>query len=302
MIAVVVTYHPNEDVVDNVAAMVRECGAAIVVDNGSAPAVVERLRKIAGVEVIALPKNRGIAHALNTGIARAETRDVAAVVTFDQDSCPEPAYGEAMRRAAEKWPDAAVIGSHIVETALRQDYCWLRPSPRWPGLFQRVPMAEGGLRPVTMVITSGAFTRLSCWRKLGGFDEDLFIDFVDTDFCLRVRAAGGQVAVSGEAKLHHHLGQRERRSLAGVVMHPTHHNAVRHYFVARNRVRMLARHGWRTAHWLGFELVFTGVWIVRTLAFETNRSQKLLGMLLGTWDGVLGRKGACPPGRLKPLT
>jgi len=39
---------------------------------------------------------------------------------------------------------------------------------------------------VTMLVTSGSMIELATWQALGGFDEGLFIDYIDTDYCLRV--------------------------------------------------------------------------------------------------------------------
>ncbi len=298
--AVVVLYRPDETLVENVAALVAQCAGVVLVDNGSDAALVERCRDQGDVTVLDMGGNVGVATALNRGMAWAAEQGAAWVVTMDQDSRPEPGMVAALRESADGAVGMALVAPRILESALGGDYRWLKPG--WGFRFRRMRCEGTDLSDVSMAITSGALTSVEAWRRLGGFDEALFVDFVDTDFCLRARRAGWRLRVCAAAKLRHHLGQRERRSLAGVVMHPTHHSAVRHYFVARNRVRMVARHGWRTAHWLSFEIVFTGVWIVRTLAFESDRARKLLGMLLGTWDGLRGRFGACPPRRLKALT
>jgi rhamnosyltransferase len=154
---------------------------------------------------------------------------------------------------------------------------------------------------VSMVITSGSLVNTVDFGSLGGFDEGFFIDYVDTDFCLRCRAAGWRIAVSADARLEHHLGRRETRELAGMVFHPTNHPPLRHYYIARNRVAMIRRHGWREIHWLSFEGAATGLWLFRVLAFERQKITKLRAMVLGTWDGLLGRFGECPPARRRSL-
>jgi rhamnosyltransferase len=300
--AVVVTYHPDESVADNLRAMVRECGRVLVVDNGSGADAGERIAAISGVTLLALKENTGVAAALNRGARWALDHGAKWMVTFDQDSRPQPGFTAALQATHERNLAAAVIGSCIKEAALGDDYRWLRPKRRWPGFFQRVGMSPGeDLADVTMVVTSGALTNLDCWSRVGGFDEKLFIDFVDTDYCLRCRAAGWRIAVSADARLEHHLGRRETRELAGMVFHPTNHPPLRHYYIARNRVAMIRRHGWREIHWLSFEGAATGLWLFRVLAFERQKITKLRAMVLGTWDGLLGRFGECPPARRRSL-
>jgi rhamnosyltransferase len=280
--------------------MVAECGRAIVVDNGSDVEACDRMRGIAGVEVVALGENQGIAVALNHGLARAAETGAAWVVTFDQDSRPAPGFVRALLATRASRPRAAVVGSYVQEAAVPQGPCWLRPHPRFPLFFQRTP-AGSDLDGITMVVTSGALTELATWRALGGFDEDLFIDYVDTDYCLRCRLAGRTIAVSVGAHLAHHLGRREARKWVGRTFYPTHHSPLRHYYVARNRVRMIRRHALREPHWFLFDCAAAALWLFRVLAFESAKAKKLRAMLLGTWDGLRGRFGPCPPARKQAL-
>src|SRR5687767_1872703 len=105
---VVVTYHPEPDALENVRMMVAECGRVIVVDNASTPATQARLAAVSGVELIALPENQGVATALNVGARRAMEHGFGWVVTFDQDSTPEPAMVAALCEARERNPKAAI--------------------------------------------------------------------------------------------------------------------------------------------------------------------------------------------------
>ncbi len=300
--AVVITFHPDELAMENLRALALEFGRVLVVDNGSAGNVCEKMAAFPGVTVLALGRNLGVAAALNRGFARAAELGAKWVVTFDQDSRPQPGFLEGLRSTASRWNDVWMVGPRIAEAALEGDFRWLRPHPRWPSRFQRVSCTGEDLPDVSMVVTSGALTSVEAWRQLGGFDERLFIDFVDTDFCLRVREAGRRVAVSAGASLEHHLGHRERRALLGMVFHPTHHSPLRHYYIARNRWPMLRRHARRESHWAFFETMVAGLWLFRVLAFERQRLLKLQAMLLGTWDGLRGRSGPCPPEREKTLT
>lgn len=294
--AVVVTFHPGEDLEENLRAIIAECGRVIVVDNGSGPAACARIAAIGGAELMSLGANRGIAAALNAGIRRAVEQGCEWVVTFDQDSRPEPGFIAAMRATQAALPDAAVIGPNIEEIARGKYYRWLRRHPFLPGVFQRVACEGRDLADITIVITSGSFTSTAAWGKIGGFDEGLFIDLVDTDFCLRARAAGYSVAVSAAAHLKHNFGRREKRFLLGRAFHPTNHSPLRHYYMGRNRVPMLARH-WRELHWCIFELAVGVFWMFRALAFEEKKARKVKAMLLGTWDGLRGLRGECPPAR-----
>lgn len=299
--AVVVTFNPDDGVDENLRAMVRECGAVLIVDNGSGEETCRRMATVPGVTLLELRGNLGIAAALNRGIAWAAARNYAWVVTFDQDSQPHPGFGAALLTTRDRMAGVAMVGPYVEEEASSGKARWLRVHPRTKFLFQAVPCRNEDLSDVTVILTSGALTSVATWQMLGGFDEALFIDYVDTDFCLRVLTTGQRIGVSAGARLRHHLGKREKRVLAGRAFYPTHHSALRNYYIARNRWPMLRRHAWRHPHWLGFEILAATMWTFRVLVFEHQRPAKFKAMFWGTWDGLRGCGGPCPEHRLRAL-
>lgn len=299
---VVVTYHPDEAVLGNVRAMAAECGCVIVADNGSSLAAREALGPVPGVELMALGTNLGVAAALNKAAQRAMESGCRWIVAFDQDSKPQPGMVAALRATQARDPRAAVIVPRIIEEGGRgPNYRWVRKHPRLPCLFQRVECGEADLPAVTMAVTSGSLIELESWRQLGGFEESLFIDYVDIDYCLKAVRAGKTVAVSAGAKLDHRLGARQTGVLLGHEFRPTHHAAFRHYYIARNRIRMWRRHAFAVPHWALFDLCFAVYNAARVVAFEPEKWTKMKAMLLGTWDGLKGRTGPCPPQRWRAL-
>ncbi|MGI4978214.1 MAG: glycosyltransferase family 2 protein, partial [Janthinobacterium lividum] len=61
-------------------------------------------------------------------------------------------------------------------------------------------------------------TRRAAFESVGGFDETFAIGFNDTDFCLRLRAAGLRVLYDGHTMLYHH--ESATRSTTKQVFHP----------------------------------------------------------------------------------
>jgi GT2 family glycosyltransferase len=60
-----------------------------------------------------------------------------------------------------------------------------------------------------VVITSGNLLKVSAFERIGGFREDLFIDSVDFDFCLRLKKSGYRIMRCNQAILYHSLGERK---------------------------------------------------------------------------------------------
>jgi hypothetical protein len=58
---------------------------------------------------------------------------------------------------------------------------------------------------------SGAalLTPRAAFERVGGFDEGFFLFFEDIDYCLRVRAAGGEVWYDPTVTVLHHRGQSQ---------------------------------------------------------------------------------------------
>lgn len=299
---VVVTYHPDVGVRDRIQKMQAECGRIVVVDNGSGEETAKLFDNLPEVTLVRLPQNLGIATALNRGAAWALAQGKRWIVTFDQDSLPHPGMVRALMATAARFQKVGMVGPRIVDTVRgREPYRWICRSHQWPFCFRRVACAGEDLASVTTVITSGSLVSLDAWEKVGGFDGSLFIDYVDNDFCLRLIASGFRICVSQRAYLEHRLGARTRHVVVGHDFRPTHHSALRHYFIARNRITMWRRHAAAVPHWALFDFCFGIYNGFRVLVFEKDRWRKFKAMVLGTWDGLCGRKGPCPERRARVL-
>jgi rhamnosyltransferase len=293
---VVVTYNPDKDVVENLHALVRECGRVLVVDNGSNTDAQTAMAAVPGVTLLPQGRNLGLAAALNRGLDQAGELGFAWVVTFDQDSRPEPGFGQALWAMHLAHPDAAVVAPRIREIGGVDEnhYRWLRPR-HWRPFFALERCPVPGLSAVTIAVTSGSLTELAEWRRLGRFDAGFFIDYIDIDYCLRVVRAGRQVAVAHDAVLAHRLGARKKRVLFGRDFRPMHHAPFRHYYMARNRIIVWQRHALAVPHWAIFDFCFAVYNYTRVLLFEDQRWAKCKAIARGTWHGLLGKKGEMPP-------
>jgi len=56
------------------------------------------------------------------------------------------------------------------------------------------------------VITSGSFIPIDAFDEIGPMREELFIDFVDIEWCLRARKKCYQVVAINKVIINHHLG------------------------------------------------------------------------------------------------
>ena len=87
--AIVVTFHPDHDVLENLSKLHKQIPNVVVIDNGSSLEFVGHLRDISsrlGFHLVENKENVGIATALNIGVRYAQTIGVNWVFLFDQDS------------------------------------------------------------------------------------------------------------------------------------------------------------------------------------------------------------------------
>lgn len=278
-VAIVVPVHaPPPEVVTRIADLTRQ-GPVVVVDDGSPARSRALLAEIAaqpGVEVLAMGGNRGIAAALNRGLTAAFAAGASAVVTFDQDSTAEPDHLARLHRWLSATDRLGVVGPAMIEARHM-------PDPDAIG-----PHDAGEL------LQSGMLIPRSTWEEVGEFDEDLFIDFVDHDYCLRVRRAGLRVLVDPTLTMQHRLGDPDGRQLPPIAgRHPrsSHHGPDRRYYINRNLVHMVRRYRHDDPAWT--RAMVRGVVKADLLALlvDHRRAAKAKAIGQGLYDGWRGRVG-----------
>jgi len=300
--AVVVTHNPDRDLDQRLRATSEQVGHIIVVDNASdathASALPRIFEELANAELVSLDSNTGLAAAQNAGIMRAIGLGYPWTLLLDQDSIPGPDMIGKMAEVYEGQPVSqrvAIIAPNITDPETDAIARFLRP--RGGLLFQRPSCRGRQIDNVTIVIASGALVSNEIYRKLGPFREDYFIDYVDTEFCLRVVSNGYQIVVACKAVLSHKLGSPKLRRLGPFRLYPRFHSPARWYYIARNRVPTIARYGLRMPHWLFFELMASGYHFLRMLALEDRRFEKVGAYVAGTIDGIRGKMGPLPKQR-----
>jgi rhamnosyltransferase len=296
--AVIVTRNPDEKLSRLLEAIRSQVVATIIVDNGTrdhSNELHKHTNAQPNVTLIENHANLGVATSLNQGLDEAIKQGFVWMITFDQDSQPGSDFVEQLCSAIESYErqdHIAIIAPKIIDAHFRKEALFLRK--KFAFIYERIPCQGNRLNDVTYVITSGAMTNTRIAQKIGGFRDDFFIDYVDTEFCLRALHHGYRILVSCEAELRHHFGDRKSARWGPLQFFPSFHSPERWYTISRNRIPMLATYGLRFPHWLSYEIVATFYILGRMLLTESQRSAKLKALLKGTWDGLSGKMGAPP--------
>lgn len=289
--AILVTYHPDLAVLaQQLAALAPQVGHIVLVDNASPGAGVRDFcAGQAALDLIALPENRGLAAAMDIGIARARgLAGVSTVLLMDQDSVPAPGMvvelAAALTRlaATEK---VAAVGPRFRDAREPADAPFVRI--RFP--FNRKLRCAGGCTEIRcdFLISSGCLIPLAVLDAVGDMDAALFIDNVDLDWCFRATAAGYSLHGVCAARLQHHLGDARRRIPGlprGVVVHPPQ----RLYYMMRNRV-LLYRRAYTPARWIAQDMPRLIVKLLLFALLVPPRWRNLRCMVAGLKAGLMGR-------------
>lgn len=143
------------------------------------------------------------------------------------------------------------------------------------------------------LITSGNIISVANSIAIGGFDERLFIDEVDYDFCYRGVAKGLRLYVSSEGiYLLHSLGNMLDRKFLWRTVHCMNHNRIRKYYIARNRLFVMREH-YKVLGVIDFLRYIKGQLrlLFDVLFYEDDKLAKLRYIYYGVRDFFLGRYG-----------
>ncbi len=283
--AVFVTWNPEpERFAQAVRSLADQVDGVIVVDNGSQnldqlTAAVAHDERVA---VVALGENLGVAAALNVGMRRALVERPDWIMTMDQDTLVSAgAVAAILRDVADLEPRLA---QRCAIAALRPHP---QPSSIWLTRYAERLMTVRELdrfRECRGVITSGNLVRATAARDVA-FDESLFIDQVDFDFCASLRRRGHVVLQQLVCTTDHVLGQYYADT--GRI-HP-YENAQRFYYVVRNSTYLVLRRRLLVRYYFVQVLAIAG-------AFVSVNGARALGLgtavaLRGALDAVTGRMG-----------
>ena len=278
--AVIVSYNPPRKILENIGALRSQVKSIVVVDNGSSEknlALLREGRSEYDFELLENGRNLGIAAALNVGIREVKARGCFWVALFDQDSRVEPRFIDCMLGAFKSAPNPAQVAM----------LCPVYLDSR-TGIT--LPILRSNKGEILATMTSGSLIPMRVVDQVGAFIEALFIDYVDIEFCLRIRRAGYRIVQSPRAVLYHSQGCITQHRLFGRRFTSTNHSAVRRYYMTRNRLWVVG-HYLRDWSWSPKEVKSIILETVKIVLVEHDRLKKMKSIVYGVYDAVGGRLG-----------
>ena len=289
--AVVTSFNPSADIESHVGHLRNQVRHVLVVDDGSSPDATPVLSALeeTGITVVRQPQNSGIASALNEGVRQARMLwEPDWILTMDQDSTLGEDYVKrALRSMANATAGGLRVGLVSPESHNGKPVKVLSASEDILQAFD--PMQSGCLIPVSVL------------DEVGLFDESLFIDCVDTDFNLRIRAAGYTTPVGVGCDIGHSLGETRpmtimghRLRVGGQDLQVIHHSPVRVYYITRNIWVIASRHFSKNRLWMLRRLWMEVESNIVRLVFGPQRPKFMRAWAAGIRDAIAGRSGRIP--------
>ena len=282
--AVIVSYRPEPArFAELLRALAGQVDKIVVVDNAGgidAP----------GCIVLAQRENVGVAAAQNAGIRAALEAGASYVLLMDHDSVPAPGMVAKLREALDAelahGARAAAAGPVFVDESAGTESRFVRFGRLG---FRRERCAGDAQRiEADFLIASGTLIGAEAWRDVGPMDEALFIDHVDTDWCLRARAKGWRLYGVCAARMSHRLGERAVR-VAGSLPYYV-HGPLRQYYTFRNSA-LLYRRAYAPVRWIFGDALRLLKLLAACALFAPPRLASLGAALRGFADGWRGRAG-----------
>lgn len=277
VLAVVVLYHPPPTVIETIRSVGGITKNVLLIDNSEELlfdlATLKELASDFSFVLICHAENKGMAAALNRACNYALHHGFQWLLTMDQDSRFDAAAHELSAYALAAPPAVALV----------------TPYHDTPGATVRPPVHRA--ESVRHAMTSGNLLRLTAFQACGPFEEKLFIDSVDHEYCLRLRRRGFQIIRLNGVRLSHPQGDITYTRFLFFKWKTTNHSPVRRYYMARNRWFVMTRYLWFDPKFFRRELSQYVRDYFRVCLLEEQKCKKITAMLKGTWHFVRGRYG-----------
>ncbi len=289
IIAIIITYNPNDNVFNLINILKAQNVIPIIIDNGSKNFDFIPIEEDSQNQLISLEDNLGIATAQNKGIERALDLGAEYILFFDQDSTIPNNFVQDMM------DDYQFISNQNIKVgALGPRFI----DERYNFYYKTISISKHGLRTKhdvsninepfnsTLLISSGSLVSVETLKEVGLMRDNYFIDYVDTEWCLRAESLGFKNYISAKAVMRHTIGDNV---LKFKFINVPVHSAFRRYFRVRNAFYML-----REPHvpFLLFvrEMIFNFIHQGILVCFEKNRLAYIKSYFKGVKDGMFTKE------------
>jgi rhamnosyltransferase len=277
---VTILYNPEKSVINNIFSYLSEIDLLFLVDNSNDGKERDFLTELIGNDKIVYYSeqlNMGVARALNFAAKSAKEKGYKWLLTMDQDS---------------------IVNNHSIKYSImyikenfKNDIGIVSPFHYNKGRI--LPQNNASvIEEKLTTMTSGNFLNLEAYSINGSFLDKLFIDYVDMEYCLRLRNNGYKIIQFNNYILDHNLGDIQEKKLFGKTILVTNHNHIRKYYITRNRLYVLLKYRRYFKSYFLWEVLNILKDTLKLLLFEKNKVNKIKYIFKGALDFITNKYGA----------
>ncbi|HHI92134.1 MAG TPA: glycosyltransferase [Gammaproteobacteria bacterium] len=276
--AVMTTFSPDNSMLPRVMRVLEQVGHVIIVDDtGTYSHEFSHDLEKYSVTYVKNVVNSGIAKSLNVGVASAVDLGYQWVLTLDDDSLISETY-----------------------VAKLIDFC--NKNEKLIGMIGVIALTRGENRNSELelghhycdkraVITSGSLFHVDVFNSVGGFNEDLFIDLVDFDYCTKLRKKGYKIIQLPTIGMQHKVGDSVVKNIFGFSVTIYNHAPFRLYYQVRNPFLFFKINFMFDPYLSCYFLLDIFRIPLKTLFFECQKIKRLGFIFRGLKDGLVGKTG-----------
>lgn len=240
--ALIVCYHPDVEILSRLAKQISpQVQRVLLLNNGGVDAsLFKTLDGVDNLDIIEFNGNVGLPRALNSGVQIAIDAGANWVVTFDQDSRPPDNHVSLLINAWHtKEAEGIKVGAIGPVFIDDRDPTIRYPFYKSDGLaVHRVTQAtSNGCAETEVLITSGMLIDTKVWQDNLHYCDPLFVDFVDTEWCLRASSRGYHLFGCFDVEMRHRPSDRKPIRLPGILLFS--YSPLRRYYYFRNSLWVL---------------------------------------------------------------
>lgn len=279
---VVVWFNPNAEHVGNLILLLKQHKYICVVDN-SVDANTKLIPSSTEINYIHNGNKGGIAGAFNRGFDYFYSENIASYVyTFDQDTKVPDNYFLDMdsfiltNKASIACPSFFDINAKTFGKFVK---------------MKKLTFHESNDKTTHFCISSGMSISIKTYLLLNGFNEDLIIDHVDTEFALKAYTSNISISFNRDVVLEHAIGEREKKNFLGVTIKPNHHSAVRKYYISRNGTYLALKYFNNAKSYFVLNVFRMIHEYLSVILYENQKVDKIKAMNRGLVDAIKGKLG-----------
>lgn len=272
---VIILYNPDPSIIDNIDSYINQIDCLIVLDNSSSinDQLVNQIKYINNVKYVKNGSNYGIAKTLNIAADIAHTDGYKYLLTMDQDSKAPEGMVTALLEKIESDDEIGIV------------------SPLHSNRYGTHLKNKEEVEQRNIVMTSGNLISLEAFEKAGKFCEDYFIDYVDIEYCFRLKGKGYKVFRLNNYILEHNEADLSSRELFGKTYFPHNHKPFRFYYKTRNLLYLRRQYGEMFPELMQIEYDSYFRTLVKIVLFEKQKIKKMVMVVKGFIDYLIGKKG-----------